>query len=148
MILDPKLILLVVLLVAVMIIAILIFYSRNKTEEERCENKHKLYLGIGIASLALIAGYILLYPDDSGVVSGSSAGAEYGIFSGLKETIAQKKYISKAKKAAKKAGGSGEDITNAGRDASDEYREFKRKGQYAERKAREDYRAANPNFKG
>lgn len=156
--LKDGVVLYVVLLVILVVAAILIFNYRNPTQEQRDANMNRLYVGIGVGILVLTGGF-LLYNGGLNVndyVNGtakegeygwgkSGKSQEYGFRDAFREWREGKKVQSQARKEAKKAGLSGDEVSAAVRDAKMDYRQMKKAGQDAKLKARQEYRASNPS---
>jgi len=91
---DSKIIKLIVLIIIVIIVAVLLYRSYYKTEEERHDNVNKLYLGIGVAIVAVIAVGYLMEGGDS---------QEYGVRDSVRSWWRTKREQREAGQDAKRA---------------------------------------------
>jgi hypothetical protein len=122
--LDSRLLVLVAIVVAVVIVSILVFQAKYKTKEERDANMNRLYVGMGIAIVAVLAvGYLMMQGDDQ------ENGFRSGVRSWWRKTVDRKLEGARAAKDAKVA---------AERDVKARQRAQKEKERAAKLSARSD----------
>jgi hypothetical protein len=138
---DRKFVVLVVLIIVIIIAAIVIFRMKYCTQEDRDANRNKFLLGTAVVIAIAIGVYLLTAyacePRDGAHVVEAGVGAEYGIRESIRERWDRAKAVRQAESEAKKAGGSPDEVRQAGREAKSKANEVKRAKQDAAFKAGE-----------
>lgn len=136
---------LIIVIIAIIAIAFVMFLSRSQTQEERDEMRPRY---IGIAFISIIVAVLIYFLADANsrekkslTMEDSEGRPEYGLREAWQEKRAQWKAASDAKKEAKAAGLSDEQVRAAERKAKSDFRQVKKAGQNAAQAARDAERA-------